>query len=576
MRLAIGRMQEVNKMQKPFQHSRARSTQRGFTLIELIVVMAIGAVLAAVVNSQKTIDEAEETIAHGTAEYLMVLREGVNLYQQTNYLQLEQGDPVVGFANPLAPTVAELKAKSFISSGTPATVPLGFVPVMSVNRAGCPGVTCQITGMVRTPTSFTSPRTGNQPRYDLAMKAQSIMRGTAGLSFPGDTSVIRGSTFSVPNPVAGTPGAVLATVAFMNTSFYNQFVRIQDTRDPDLQGNLSAKGDLTIQGTSSLAGNTTIGGNLAVTGTSTLTGALLVNNTINATGNVTSQGSVGSSPGPGCNRAELLPDGRVIGRSDCANSVVTQMDPLAAAMNVKVAGVDRVLLGGANVELALRNATGTMRARVGQDGQLAAADVGGAVTAQMDGSSGRGTLRMANLTSTAVANTPCSTDGDIVRDADTSGGTILLCTSGTWKPPGLRSATANAPCTTVGIVGQDSAGIAYICRGSPSPTWQNINDRVTRSVLMARYLVSDGVTIPKPVCPAGASQAVVVMPSESGADYAAAPPRNRFTASAIDSGGNWVTFMRLSDGTGVSYANSFAGPAYNFQGIASTYCDFTS
>ena len=131
-------------MQKPTRNSRARSSQRGFTLIELIVVMAIGAVIAAVVNSQKTIDEAEETIAHGTAEYLMVLREGVNLYQQTNYLQLEQGDPVTGFANPLSPTVAELKARSFISSGTPATGPLGFIPVITVGRASCPGATCQI------------------------------------------------------------------------------------------------------------------------------------------------------------------------------------------------------------------------------------------------------------------------------------------------------------------------------------------------------------------------------------------------------------------------------------------------
>lgn len=560
----------------PNRRSRMRGAQRGFTLIELIVVMATGAVIAAVVNSQKAIDEAEETVAHGTGEYLMTLREGLNLYQQTNYLQLEQNNPVSGFANPLAPTVAELKAKAFVSGGTPETGPLAFVPVITVTRAGCPGATCQITGMVRTPTSFTSPRTGNQPRYDLAMKAQSIMRGTAGLSFPGDTANIRGSTFSVPNPVPGTPGAVLATVAFMNTSFYNQFVRIQDTRDPDLQGNLSAKGNLRIEGTSTLVGNSTVGGTLAVTGNTTMTGSLLVNNTINATGNITSSGVVGSSPGPGCNRSELLPDGQVIGRSDCAGSTVTRFVPTAAAVQVDVAGANRVLLGGANVELALKTAAGATRARMGQDGLATVADVGGTVTAQMDGTSGRGTLRMANLTTTAAANTACANDGDIVRDADTAGGTILLCTSGQWKPPGLRAATAGALCSTVGTVGQDSTGVAYICRGSPTPTWQNINDRVTRSVLVARYLVSDGVTIPKPVCPAGATQAVVVMPSESGADYASAPPRNRFTASAIDAGANWVAFMRLSDGTGVSYSNSFAGPAYSFQGIASTYCDFTS
>lgn len=547
-----------------------RFSQNGFTLIELITVMAIGAIVTAVVTTNKIVSETEETLAHGAGEYLMMLREGMSTYQMVNFLELQNGDPVAGVADPLAPTIPELKALNLINAGAPEKGPMGFVPAMTVTRTNCPGASCLITSTVRTPGSFTSPRTGNTPRYDLAIAATSVMRGTAGISYSGSESTIRGATFSIPNPVAGNPGAVLATVAFLNTSFFNQFVRIQDTRDPDLKGNLSAEGNLSIQGTSSLVGNTTIGGTLVVGG------ATSINSTLATTGDISSQGGVGSGNNGGCNRAEMLANGQIISRTDCAGTVQASVDANSASMTIRNNGINRVSIeGGATAAVSVRNNAGTIRSRVGDDGIMQTTDAAGVVTAALNGTDGRGTLRSVMLTTDAAAGTACANDGDIVRDAAATG-TILICTGGLWRPPGLPTAVEGAVCTNAGQLGQDIANVAYICRGTPVATWVRVNDRVTRSVLMARYLVSDGSTIDKPTCPTGATPAVIVMPSETGADYAGAPPRNRFTAVAIDSGAQWVAFMRLSDGTGAAYANSFGGTPYNFQGLATTYCDFTS
>lgn len=556
--------------------------QGGFTLIELIVTLALGAVVAATINSTKAIETAEQAIAEGTGEYLMVLREGLSQYQLNNSVALEQNNPIPGFVNPLSPMVAELKAANLINPATPTVGPLGFTPTFSIIRSNCPGATCQITGLVRTPGSFVVPRTGNMPRYDLAITAAGTMRGTYAISYAGDEANLRGATFNVPNPVTGQPGAVLAAVAFMNASFYNQFLRMQDPRDPDFQGDLSAAGNLSIVGTSNLQGNTTIGGTLAVNGAATF------NSTVEG------RSTIGTGPGGGCNLAEMQANGNIVSQSDCAGASRTTVRPQGLLQ--QTGGVNRIAIdsiGQAKVDVM--SPTGVLRGRMTDSGQVSSYDAagveaaridgasrkiaafngGGAETASLEGGSGRGTMNIAVLKQTATANVACVNDGDIVRDASAIG-TILICSGGVWVSPGLRPATADAPCAQEGILGQDANGVAYICRGSPSTAWRRVNDRVTRQVLMARYGVTDGTNIPKPTCPVGATQAVVLTPAETGADYASSPPRNRFTASVIDNGVQWIAFIRLADGTGVAYANSFSGVAYAFQAIASTYCDFPS
>lgn len=530
-------------------------TQYGFTLLELLVVLAVGAVVAAVVNTQRWLTESETLLAQGMAQYLMQVRDGLVEYQRQYFAELAANTAVSGVATVREPTVAELKALHFLPTAVANSGPLGLVAQTSITASSCPGSACTLIGLAYTPGSLTVPRTGSVPRYDLAASAVAVMSGAGGMSHPTDPGLLRGLSFSLPNPAAGQPGAVIGVTAFLNTAAYNRFVRINDTRDPALLGDLSAQGNLSITGSTSLTGTATVAGLL------------------NVGASVRAGGTVGAGSSAACSLAEMQSDGQIVARNDCAGSLQTTIDPAAGQVLMRSSGINRVQASASGVAgLSLRDAGNTLRARLLDTGVVETYDGSGTVRAALDGSSGRATLQVVTLTSSAAAGAVCTSANDMVMDG-ASAGTLLLCRNGVWTPTGLPQATAGGACSTPGALGQESTGVALLCRAG---LWQGMGERISKSVAMARFLVTDGSAISKPDCPAGASASVVLIPGESGADYANAPPRNRFTAAAIDAGTSWTAFLRLSDGSGTAYANSWGGPAYNFQAIATTFCDFPS
>lgn len=538
----------------------------GFSLLELVVVLAIGAFITAVVGTQRLVEDAENVLAQGMAQYLMQIRDGVVEYQRQYFNEIATGSAVAGVASTAAPTVSELKALHVLPAVVPDTGPLGLVAGIRITTSDCPGNACTLSALVHSPGAVRVPRTGATPRYDLAHAAVGTMAGAGGMSHPGDAAHVRGLAFSLPNPVAGQPGAVIAVTAFLNTAAYNRFVRINDTRDPALQGNLSAQGNLNIAGSAVVQGTTTLGSSLTVAGAASFDSTLMAN------GNITSASAVGSGDA-GCQRARLLADGSIVSRPDCSGARETLIDPSTGTVVTRQSGIDRVhssVVG--NASLSLRDAGNALRARLMDNGQVQTYDSAGVLRAWLDGATGRGSLQAVNLTASYAAGSACATSNDLVADAAASG-TVLMCRAGVWTPMGLPQGSAGTVCATNGALAQDVNGVGLLCRAGH---WQNMHERISRSVLMARYLVTDGTAIPKPDCPAGATASVVIVPNEAGADYASAPPRNRFTAAAIDAGASWTAFLRLSDGNGNSFATSWGGAAYNFQAIANCFCDFAS
>jgi type II secretory pathway pseudopilin PulG len=518
--------------------------QRGFLTLEVIIALAVVASVTAVVGSQKVIDDAEATMADGVGVYLDNLREAMALYQTTNFEALEDGSPIPGFADPLKPTLDELKAKNMINPAYPSKGPGGWTPLITGSRDNCPSPpgdpTCRIGFVISTPGSLTMPRTGNRPRYDLAVAAVQAARGTGGMTFSTDTNRLRGPSFNVANPITGNPGAVVATATFLDTAFWNQFVRMQDRRDPDLQGNLTVKNNLEIKGTTHLHGDTKVDGNLTVV-------------------NVVGAGNNGT-----CNRAELLPDGRVVARSDCSDANRVALDPNAGSVTVRRGGVDRVRVTTAD-----------------NGGHLSLTDTAGADSVVLDGTNGRVQSTVLNVDGrqTALVGQPCSQNGDIIRDGSAEG-TTLYCRNGTWVMGG-RVAAPGAACQYEGSIGTDPTSQAeYICRtdsaGTP-PTWKRLNDRVTRSVLLGRYYGKHGDFIAKPnvsECPAPGIPSVLVVPAETATDYALQPPRSRFVATAVASASGWTLSLVLSDGAN-AYSTSFAGAPYNLSAFVLVHCDYS-
>lgn len=519
--------------------------QKGFLLLEVIIGLAVVASITAAVASQKLIDDAEATVAEGAGKYLDNLREALALYQQTYFKELEDGTAIPGFANQLKPTIAELKAKGYLNGAYPDRGPGGFTALVTGSRVNCPSPpgnpTCRIGFVISTPTSFTMPRTGNKPRYDLAVTAVQATRGTGGMTFSTDPARLRGATFNVDNPIPGNPGAVVATATFLDSAFWNQFVRMNDYRDPNLQGNLTVRNNLEIQGTTLLKKDTKI------------EGILTVNKDVGAGNNGT------------CNRAEMLADGRVISRSDCTDQNRIAVDPNVGDINIRRAGVDRVKI-----------------ATPGNAGNIKLANASGTDTIELDAAGRRVKTSLVNLDGaiTGQVGTACSQNGDIVRDSSGEG-TSLFCRNGTWVMNG-RIATPGGSCSFEGSTGTDPGTQSeYICRRdnpSAQPTWKKLNDRITRSVLIGRYYGRHGDFISRPSgseCPAPGSASILVVPAETATDYALQPPRSRYVASAVPTGAGWTLSLVLSDGIN-AHSNSFGGTPYNLSAFALVHCDYAN
>jgi prepilin-type N-terminal cleavage/methylation domain-containing protein len=521
----------------------ARRRSRGFTLIELTVALAISTILAVVYESWKSVETAETAATQTTAQYLLTVRGALAQYQQDYFTNLSNGTAITGYANSLAPTIAELKADSLrLPSGLPSKTPGGQSALIQITRTGtCPGTTCQINGLVYLNGAFTIPRTGTTTRMDLAIQTLEAMNGAGGVSTLSTPGTISGGAGSATNPVGSVAG-VVGAFTYLDNAFWQQFVRINDTRDPNLQGNLTVAGNETFGGTLAVTGATTLSSTVAVSGAATL------GNTLAVTGATTLSNGV-----------------TVTGDSDVTGRVVT-----------KASGCERVVMDPSGGSVQASNTSCVKQVVMdASSGTIYANNTSGTTVVKMDGGAGRVTSQMGLFTATATANASCGTGysaGDMVRDADTTG-TILVCQSGVWKRPGLASGTEGSTCSVDGSLGQDSTGAALICR---SGAWSNLSNRVTKSVLMARYSVYDGNSVPEPTCGTGGTASILVTPEDVAADYSGTPPRNRFTATVTVSGSYWIVNLRLYDSSGVSYTSSPAGTAYNFQAMAQTFCDYST
>ena len=452
------------------------------------------------------------------------------------------------------PQVMQLVAMGYLPPGwTATTSTLNNSPYAIEFRrvpVGCVAAACNIEGHV----VLEGPISSGDHASDGAVIGPILARlgADSGVSLPTDPAHIVGfgNTWRLDNPVPGQPAGVVAVRVGTASSGYGQFVRVGDSRDPNLQG------DLTV------AGNTLFGNG----GTRSEFRSVL---------QVDAQPlTLRNSAAADC--VQLRPDGVVDIECDGQLSATTGLfrDAAGHATTISAAGLvtpgsvaaDAGLSTGTMVvsgagdpnaivvksgDLFVRSPAGTALLRVAATGDLSAAnDVIAA-----------GALRASRL---ALSGTVGEGDACGVGEvAMMNGGGLATCQAGTFRATS-RYASLGTACATTGLHAVDATtSDALVCRGG---YYASQSALTSARVYMAGFAVRHGDYIAAATalpngCPATASptapQATIFLLPQTDAETVGNPVLNR---NAQWTGQGWT--ISLTDGTGAATSSNVVAEVY--------------
>lgn len=258
------------------------SRQAGFTLLELLIVVGVSALLATSLAMNARHENRKlygQKVGNSYKPFMDALQAYVTRNKQTLLQSAQQGISVSGTAQPLAPTIAELKSLGLFSSSYAITLPSnGGTPLFKVELRpnGCSAATCELAYWV----ANNKPELGVDGLADegvLAVAAKTFdahaeSGATAGYSkslTPAKITASQGQFAELTNP----NGAVAGIFAVFNTSAplgSSAFVELGDTRNTELNGALTVAGAGAFKSTLSVAGAGTFADNLTVAGSLTV------------------------------------------------------------------------------------------------------------------------------------------------------------------------------------------------------------------------------------------------------------------------------------------------------------------
>lgn len=533
-------------------HGLAR--QRGNALVWLLLAMLLTAVTGVgTLQAQRTQQRRDAGAAEATV--LQALRNAVNaaIYEQVVGLQAGNALAKNGVSvTPVAtggllvwsPTVPQLAAMGYLPTGwTVATSALNGAPyAISFRRlpAGCAPAACAIEGQVVVLGAVTDTGVANQMDGVTTGALLTRIGADAGVSLPTAPGTIAGfdNTWTAANPVAGTPPGVVAVRVGTASAGFSQFVRIGDSRDPNLAGPLTVAGPLSVSGPTSLRGVPL---------------------------------SVNAADGTNC--VQLLPTGAVrvacSGTLDARSGTFTDNAGNTTSITPGTLSATGAVTAGGNLT-ATGSVTGNRLRPVGNYAPGAGCTEPNAVA----GNSAQTGLVLCSsgawraIVTQASAGQSCSPEGNTAQ----ANGVALLCRGGSYVAltSFLRRANTGSACAEAGAMAVDVAtGVAVLCRGNPAGgtmLWYRAQDLASNLQWIRSQEVVDSQVVPKPTCGSSAGYtgqaAVMLTPMAEGSSDAS------FSRYAIDNGGTWTVFLRDSAGN-VLQANSASGSA---TALAQQYC----
>jgi hypothetical protein len=538
---------------------RPRRVQAGNALIFALLGLVVSGIAALGVMQSSRL-RAKHDAGAGEASILDAVRNATNAAILEQLVALQAGQslqkngievkPVPIDGTPTwQPTLVELVQMGYLPAqwtltrstlnNAPYTVSFHLSP------AGCVNTACDIDGQVLLAGPIRDGSVGGQAASDGAVIGPILTRlgVDAGVSLNAQPSLITGygHTWGVPNPVAGQPAGVVAVRVGTASSAYSPFVRIGDTRDPNLAGNLTVAGD-TVFGATGGAHASTVNGTLQVKDPS---GAACVVLNPNGTVDIHCAGRLNAATGvyaDGAGHVSTIgPDGVV------ATGRLSAEDGFATPAVTAFAATDPNAIAVNAGDLFVRNGTGTTLMRVSAVGDVMA-------TAGVQG-------RQLTLTAPVAEGDAC-TVGQI---ATMTGGGLATCQIGKYRALG-RFGLLAASCAVSGQEATDSAtGEALICKNG---AFASMNGLLSSSVLMATQAVVHGSLIDVSTlvpggCPAtGGSNYVYTIYLMPGSDQGSAT-NTTLNRIATPTTTGWS--ILLTDGVGASTAST---------AVAYIYCEY--
>lgn len=535
---------------------RLRKIQRGFTFIELTTVLGIISVLSVFV-ARFLVNEAELKVAEATGVYQNTLGDALDAYMRQNSADLAANVPIAGFANPLAPTIAELKGAGRLPSGFPARTPFLQAPIITLTRTGCPGVGCRIEALAYSATPLRE--NNGQPKYRTTMdiRLNTIGGVSADVVNP---SLLKGAVSGgIANPLGAT-GGVYGVYRALDTALFPDYVKRFDTRTTTLENTLTlnspgggvdalvANGPTKLNGDVAINGTLTNGGCFSVTATGDV--SISCNGVLNAVratfrdamGNIVQINTTGTG--------EVIASGMVTGSGGlqtASGRLFTTADP----NGIRVTNGSLMEFGSAP--------------GVGAPITMASIDNGDVVAARNVAG------QRVSLQEQVNAGAPCSnTSGALAAGTELASlatGGVAVCEGGKWVAVQAFGAHLGG-CLTDGSTSVDpNSGKSLICRGG---RWVWMNSYLSSFVLIKTVAVIDGrTTVPatrytKPVCDAtGATGSgiplLLILPANEATNDQVF---NRWALDIPGAPGQWE--VRLENGSNAPLAGATA--------IGAMYC----
>ncbi len=452
------------------------------------------------------------------------------------------------------PTVPQLVAMGYLPPGWTATSStLNEAPYgIDIRRtpAGCVAAACNIEGYIVLQGAIR----GGAADSDGAVIGPILARigADSGVSLAMDPAHITGfgNTWTLDNPVAGQPAGVVAVRVGTVSSAYGQFVRLGDTRDPNLQGNLTVAGNTLFgNGTTSSEFRSALrvdgqpvdvqdaSGNPCVSLRPDGVVSILCNGSLSATTGVFHDAAGHATT---IAAAGLVTPGKVAADGGLSTSTMTAFgadDPQALVVK--------------SGDLFVRNPAGTALLKVAANGDVAAGNdlvASGVVQAQR--------LTLSSFVNEGDACSP----GQVAMMA---AGGLATCQGAVFRATS-RYASLGAACGSTGLQAVDaSSNDALVCRGG---YYASQSALTSSRVYMAGFAVRHGDYIAAATalpngCPATAGpvspQATIFLLPQADSETPGNPVLNR---NAQWTGQGWT--ISLTDGAGAATTSNVVAEVY--------------